>query len=138
MSNDQAERRCPECGAPLPPYDFGRPRRFCSAACTRRAHKRAGRKVKRARKKGAVIVETVDPVRVFERDGWVCVECLKTTPKAKQGSLDYDEPTIDHAIPAFEGGEHSYRNVRLLCRECNERKGRRESARAARRRGKCR
>ena len=130
MTDHNAEGLCQECSTPLPPYDFGRPRRYCSHECTRRAHRRAGKKVARAKAKGAVIVETVDPVRVFERDGWACVFCKKPTPRAKQGSLDHDEPTIDHAVPCFEGGEHSYSNIRLLCRACNQRKGRAESRRA--------
>lgn len=134
MIDHNAEMRCPECDNPLPAYEFGRPNRFCSPRCTRRGHRRTWRKKARARDKGATVLENVDPLRIFERDAWRCVDCLKPTPLSKRGSLDHDEPTIDHAISLGEGGEHTYANVRLLCRECNKRKGKRESSRAQRNR----
>lgn len=136
MTDDHhAERRCPECTNPVPAYEFGRPRRFCSPACAKRVHKRIGRKEARARAKGVIIVDRVDPLIVFNRDRWRCRACDTPTPREKRGSFEHDEPTIDHHIPLGAGGEHSYANVRLLCRRCNERKSKADARAAARSRG---
>ena len=63
---------------------------------------------------------------VFERDGWACVECGTLTPRERQSVRAPDQPTIDHNVPLFMGGHHTYANVRLLCLQCNEAKGLRE------------
>jgi 5-methylcytosine-specific restriction endonuclease McrA len=68
----------------------------------------------RARKRGAH-VEHVEPFVVLERDDGLCGIC----------GLDVDPQyfDIDHIIPLARGGEHSYRNVQVAHRRCNQRKG---------------
>jgi len=67
----------------------------------------------------AVAVESVDPIKVFDRDGWRCQLCGKKTPKAKRGTYSRNAPELDHIMPLSLGGEHSYRNTQCLCRSCN-------------------
>lgn len=75
---------------------------------------------RRARKAGAT-VGVVDPVAVFDRDGWKCHLCgekiLKSVrwPDRRAGSLD-------HVIPLSRGGEHSMANVRASHLLCNMQK----------------
>lgn len=51
-------------------------------------------------------------VTVWQRDGGRCVEC---------GSNE--ELEFDHIIPLAMGGANTLRNLQLLCRPCNRRKG---------------
>lgn len=68
--------------------------------------------LRRARRTGVQIVETVMPNVVFERDGGICGICREVV-------FEQDR-TIDHIIPISKGGEHSYANTQLAHRRCNE------------------
>lgn len=68
----------------------------------------------RARKRGAH-VEHVEPLVVLERDDGICGICGR--------DVDPRHFDIDHVIPLARGGEHSYRNVQVAHRRCNQRKG---------------
>lgn len=50
--------------------------------------------------------------RVFERDGWRCVECGSSR-----------NLTLDHIRPKSRGGTTAMRNLQTLCQTCNWRKG---------------
>lgn len=50
--------------------------------------------------------------RIYERDGWVCVEC----------GTDEDL-TIDHRMPRSRGGANDEENLQTMCATCNCRKG---------------
>jgi hypothetical protein len=78
------------------------------------ATRRKARSTRRARVQDA-FVEAIDPRVVFERDKGVCGICGDPVGEA------YD---VDHVVPLAEGGEHSYRNVRLAHPSCNRRRGR--------------
>lgn len=67
----------------------------------------------------AANVESVDPIVVFERAGWICQMCGTPTPKEKRGTYEADAPELDHIIALAAGGEHSYRNTQCACRRCN-------------------
>jgi 5-methylcytosine-specific restriction endonuclease McrA len=51
--------------------------------------------------------------RVFNRDGRMCQIC----------GTDEGEMHIDHIIPRKSGGTHDLDNLRVLCKNCNLRKG---------------
>lgn len=116
------EFSCRECGETVQ-TSYGNPRiYFCSESCSRKSAKRIRRKMERARLR-QVQVERVDPIKVFDRDGWRCQICGSKTPKTKRGSIHPTAPELDHIVPLSVGGEHSYRNTQCACRECNGKKG---------------
>lgn len=49
---------------------------------------------------------------VFERDGYACVWCSSTA-----------NLSMDHVIPWSLGGPDTVENLRVLCRDCNSRRG---------------
>ena len=109
---------CPECGVTfVPPYGRGHSR-YCSNECSGRACKRTARVARKAKQR-AVTVEAVNPIKVFERDGWACHLCGKATPRRLRGTYEARAPELDHIVPLSKGGEHSYRNTACACRECN-------------------
>jgi hypothetical protein len=96
----------------------------CSAACDHERQRIVQRKqeAKRRASQKAVRVESVDPIKVLERDNWHCRVCDRPTPREKRGTTDDDAPEVDHIIPLCVGGPHVYWNVRCTCRTCNQRK----------------
>lgn len=73
---------------------------------------------RRAARRG-VRHEQVDVFKIFERDGWRCKACGRSTPKEKRGSRGADAPEINYIVPLVEGGPHTYKNIRCVCRACN-------------------
>ncbi|NCB27935.1 MAG: HNH endonuclease, partial [Bacteroidia bacterium] len=113
---------CKECGCEFETEFKGGRTVFCSDECARKNHKRIGKAVRRARKKG-LGCESFDPLDVFKRDKWTCQMCGVKTPKKYRGTCDDRAPELDHIIPLALGGEHSMRNTQCLCRKCNGAKG---------------
>lgn len=64
-------------------------------------------------------IERINPIKVLNRDGWVCQLCGKDTPKALRGMKHDDAPEVDHIIPLAKGGRHVYGNLQCACRRCN-------------------
>lgn len=130
---------CQGCGEPVK-Y---RGAKYCSVQCASRhngsaeraaklrpprldkASRRAADRIRCAKRRArqeAVVVEVVEPLRVFERDGWRC--------HVRRGRIDRRlsgrhrmGPTIDHLVPISQGGEHSYANVAAAHRACNSSRG---------------
>ena len=119
---DRAPRICPECGNSFTPVYGSRLRLFCSADCSYRNGKRTAR-AKGKRKKIAVSVESVNPQKVFERDGWLCHLCGKPTSRSRRGTMHPLAPELDHVLPLSKGGDHSYANTACAHRKCNALKG---------------
>lgn len=113
---------CAECGNQVQTSYRDQRKKFCSDVCSGRNHRRIRRKMERARLR-EVQVERVDPIKVFDRDGWRCQICGTKTQKAKRGKVHPRAPELDHIVPLSVGGEHSYRNTQCACRECNSKKG---------------
>jgi hypothetical protein len=113
-------RTCDECGVDYCPRD--KRQSYCSLACSGKAFHRITTRVRRARV-AKVEVEKVDPIRVFERDGWKCQLCGIKTPKQLRGSRANNAPELDHIMPISKGGSHSYTNTQCSCHKCNHAKG---------------
>jgi 5-methylcytosine-specific restriction endonuclease McrA len=79
------------------------------------ACRRAATQARRARLRGA-FVEDVDPLIVFQRDRGICALCSKPVDPAARWD-------IDHIEPVSKGGAHSYDNVQLAHKFCNQSKG---------------
>nr|WP_275407773.1 HNH endonuclease [Streptomyces coelicoflavus] len=67
-------------------------------------------------------VERLDPLAVYERDGWICQIC-KTAVERERAWPDMWCATLDHRIPLTAGGEHTLLNVQLAHWICNLHKG---------------
>lgn len=118
QKHNASPRDCAECGSSFTP-EYGSKRRvFCSDVCRNRNSKRTARKRERALLRQAQ-VEPVNPIKVFERDGWRCCRCGTRTPRRLRGTYNDRAPEMDHIEPLSQGGEHSYRNTQCLCRKCN-------------------
>jgi 5-methylcytosine-specific restriction endonuclease McrA len=111
-------RACKECGLMFTPAYGVKRRTYCSDGCCSRATKRTAR-LKGKAKKRSLTIESVNPFKVFERDGWRCHLCGCKTPKEKRGTYHPKAPELDHIVPLSKGGEHSYRNTACACRACN-------------------
>ena len=57
---------------------------------------------------------------ILRRDGYRCQYCGRETSQL----------TIDHVVPRYRGGPHSWENLVAACPECNRRKGGRTLAEA--------
>jgi len=122
QNNKEAkEYKCKECGRKYIPEHNGR-NRFCSKFCANKYQKRPQRHKRRARIKG-LPYESVDPIKVFKRDNYVCQLCGRKTLRSKRGTIHPRAPELDHIIPIAQGGGHLYQNVQCVCRECNNIKG---------------
>ena len=49
---------------------------------------------------------------VFARDGWTCAYCGRPSK----------DLTLDHVVPRYRGGSHSWDNLVSACKPCNHRK----------------
>lgn len=116
------ERQCPECLLIFTPK-YGRAHsRYCTNECARRNVKRVSRAAGKAMRNGNA-VESVNPLKVFDRDKWQCQLCGEQTPPRLRATYDLRSPELDHIVPLSAGGEHSYRNTQCSCRGCNMKKG---------------
>lgn len=124
-------RPCVKCGRKA--KGSGNRRRMCigcalvaKASAARRAKKsesgKARKRIYKARRRAlerGVTADKIDPIKVFERDGWKCHICHRRTPKALRGTYDDRAPEMDHVVPLAAGGTHTWGNVKCSCRQCN-------------------
>lgn len=113
--------------------------RMCSAECeteyrqkakeayrqteTYKKIRRASKSRRRARMRGAGVVESIDPIAVFENAKWVCHICGDKTLKSKRGTTHDRAPELEHIVALANGGTHTWSNVACACRKCNIEKG---------------
>lgn len=76
---------------------------------------------RRARKSGAD-AEIVNPLHVFERDGWICRLCQKPVDRTKKFPHP-NSPSMDHIVPLVHGGPHRLSNLQCAHLRCNLVKG---------------
>lgn len=122
-------RNCVSCGTVFLPTKINQT--YCSFRCQQKGifirkknkeyFKPLRRRIKTTRrdKFNENFVERINKIKVFERANWHCQSCNCETPRLLMGSMEDNEPTIDHIIPISKNGEHSYKNVQCLCRRCN-------------------
>ena len=111
---------CQECDCAFCPL-YGSSHAALCAPCKdarARAQKATHRALRKAKERAAR-VESVDPFKVFARDGWRCKICGVATPRERRGTYEPDAPELDHVVPLAKGGEHSYANTQCACRQCN-------------------
>lgn len=73
--------------------------------------------MRRARINTNGTVERIDYNLVFERDQGQCRYCSKDLSNERRKDIH-----LDHVTPIVLGGEHSYANIVLSCKDCNLRK----------------
>lgn len=119
-------RPCKWCASLFVPAGTAkRPTAYCCDECRREGYARARklgadrREVRIRKARRPKHPSTVDPIKVFTRDRWRCKMCGRYTPPEKRGTCEPDAPELDHILPVSRGGEHSYRNTRCACRQCN-------------------
>lgn len=124
-------RPCSDCGRKT--VGSGERSRTCArcAAIARRTYRnsesgRRARRVCKARRRAVergAQADRIDPIRVFERDGWRCHLCGCETPRHLRGTCEPRAPELDHIVPLASGGQHTWGNVACACRRCNGAKG---------------
>ena len=112
-------RLCRECGEEYNPQMEHQV--YCSSLCNKRNTRRRD-KLKRSPRLRSVKNEAVDPIAVFDRDGWTCQCCGTDTPRDLRGTYELNAPELDHIYPLSKGGAHTYNNTQCLCRGCNNTK----------------
>lgn len=114
-------RLCKQCGGEFV-SEYGSKRRvFCSYHCQIKYDRRVTNAKRRARQRG-VAYESIDPIAVFERDGWRCHICGEMTLPFLRGSFEPDAPELDHVVALANGGAHIQGNVACSHRRCNQAK----------------
>lgn len=118
---------CWGCGKPS--HRLAKFSRWCSYDC-RRNHleesKRQARRIAKARRRArmrGIEHQSIDPLKVFERDKWRCHLCGVRTLKSKRGTHDDRAPELEHIVTLADGGTHTWGNVACSCRKCNLEKG---------------
>lgn len=111
---------CCECGTKFSPVLTKR-KVYCSKLCMNRG----GRRLRKARERGAVKTERVFRKRVFKRDKWRCQICGDKVDRSVRPDHPL-APTIDHIHPLSLGGTHTYDNVRTAHYGCNSSRGNRD------------
>lgn len=121
---------CQECGGTY--IRRRKYQRHCSAICAQsavsrsleisRKHRRTYKLARRAMMRGRE-ADSIDPIKVFERDGWICHICGRKTLKTKRGTAHPKAPELEHIISLSSGGTHTWGNVACSCRQCNNAKG---------------
>lgn len=90
---------------------------------------KAHARLRSARMRGANVVEKISVDELGDRDGWVCQHCYKPVDRYlsyRDATIGLPNPmykTIDHIQPVVSGGDHSYRNTRLVHLTCNISRG---------------
>jgi 5-methylcytosine-specific restriction endonuclease McrA len=117
-------KACKGCGSRFTPRKGQRCCDTCresSRRSARRASKKKHKSVRRARQ--AIQAQSIDPIKVFERDRWKCHLCGREAPARLRGTNDPRAPELDHVVSLAHGGNHTWANVACSCRRCNGRKG---------------
>jgi len=94
----------------------------CSELCSRRMMTRNQNQRERVKRRMKIsndkYIENVSLKVLFIRDGGRCQVCGRKLNLTRPNNHPL-QATHDHIIPLSKGGENSYRNAQLACRQCN-------------------
>jgi endogenous inhibitor of DNA gyrase (YacG/DUF329 family) len=115
---------CPTCGKSWRFTGVRAARRFCSLACTKKAHQQSGStRIRKAVRERGIRSQKINARLVLQRDRWRCHLCGVRTPARLRGHRHPCAPVVDHVVPLAMGGDNTYDNVKCACHACNEKKG---------------
>lgn len=127
-------KSCRLCGAPFVMQGRGAGAKFCGKRCQRKADRKKRalerRMQERLRQVAIAAGESINPVAIFNRDGWTCKLCGLPVDRNRDAP-DPASPTIDHIIPLCQGGPHTVDNVQCAHFLCNSRAGKKRKTRVA-------
>lgn len=84
-----------------------------------KASKKVAKAKRKAVERGATIADSINPIKILERDKWKCYLCGVNTPRKLRGTYEDNAPEVDHIIPLSKGGLHVESNLKCACRKCN-------------------
>lgn len=101
-------------------------KQYCSEKCMKRWVMRIknDRRIRRMKTRQHDTDITLE--LLFKKDNGVCYLCGKQcdwNDVDADGNAQGNYPSIDHVRPLSKGGTHTWNNVRLACRSCNNAKG---------------
>jgi 5-methylcytosine-specific restriction endonuclease McrA len=101
-------------------------KQYCSEKCMKRWVMRIknDRRIRRMKTRQHDTDITLE--LLFKKDDGVCYLCGKQcdwNDVDADGNAQGNYPSIDHVRPLSKGGTHTWNNVRLACRSCNNAKG---------------
>lgn len=99
--------------------------RYCSKECNIKyynhlKHIHKDERIKHAKVNGKY--EDITLARLYKRDKGFCYICGKHLVLNDEYNR-LEAPTIEHVIPICKGGTNTWDNVKLACRNCNNKKG---------------
>lgn len=118
---------CQCCGAMFL-YDDRTHQKYCSKQCAARLRQKRHETVRRIRTKAQMVDSDISLERLYQRDGGLCYLCGRVCDwndrEVVDGTIICGDtyPSVDHVIPLSKNGKHSWANVKLACRKCNNRK----------------
>lgn len=121
---------CSVCGNSFEKHN--KTQRYCSPECSRKANKTTSDHIRRIRKQNQTIDKDITLEGLYRRDSGFCYICgMKCSfedyiVRGGKKVLGDWYPTIDHIMPLCNGGSHSWSNVKLAHKRCNEVKGTKE------------
>lgn len=119
-------KTCAICGKEF--STFKSRQNTCSKECSKTFHNRLNDR-RRSLFKTHSVDRDITLWRVAERDNSICQICGKpvdwSDKTSRNGRVVYggQYPSIDHIIPIMKTGTHTWTNVQLAHRACNQRKG---------------
>ena len=116
---------CVHCGSEMiVRRNGGLHKKVCDACSAEKI--RLARRVSKLRRKAshrAADSDSINPIRVFERDRWRCHICGVLTLQKLRGTYHDRAPELEHIVSLADGGSHTWGNVACSCRKCNQAKG---------------
>lgn len=113
---------CIECGSVF----LGSGRKYCSNKCRK---KRTNRNKDNRLNIYNIVDKDITLTKLYQRDNGICYVCGikcdwedKITDDKGTVIVGSNYPTIEHIKPISSGGLHSWDNVKIACKKCNEKK----------------